>query len=367
MTSFNHSREISCKHKRVWGRNPCAASLHQITGAILATLVLLFSTSNNAIGEHPKDLTGSGTHKYANSDRYEGEFKAGKRHGKGILVSANGDRYEGDWKDDARTGKANKTYMRGELSRYQGDWLNGKWHGRGTLIYKNGDRYEGEFKADRRHGIGVLVSANGDQYAGDWKNDTRTGRGNKTYARGDFSRYEGDWVNGKWHGYGVLTDNIGSRYEGHFKEDKKHGEGVFVSKTGYRYRERWKQGLQIVSTSETYAPTPETPAPAPETPAPTPETPAPTPVIIHKCDVTDWSWEYSFEGALLIKGKTSCSEGVFHIRARWHWEGNKKFAGVGTTFITDNAFTAHIAITEEKPVDRPSLSITHKYRKSLFE
>ena len=173
MTSFNHSREINCKRKRVWGRNPCPVSLHQITRAILATLVLLFSTSNNAIGEHPKDLTGSGTHKYANGDRYEGGFKAGKRHGKGVLISANSDRYEGDWKNDARTGKANKTYARGNLSRYEGDWLDGKWHGPGTLTYKNGDRYEGEFKSDRRDGIGVLTSANGDRYWGDWKNDAK--------------------------------------------------------------------------------------------------------------------------------------------------------------------------------------------------
>ena len=294
MTSFNHSHNMNCKCKRDLEDKPRAASLPQITGAILTSLVLLFSTSNNAMGEHPQGLTGAGTHKYANGDRYEGEFKAGKRHGKGTLVSANDDRYEGDWKNDARTGKGNKTYARGYLSRYEGDWANGKWHGRGTLVYKNGDRYEGDFKADRRHGIGVLVSANGDRYWGDWKNDAKSGRGSKTYARGDFSRYVGDWVNGKWNGYGVLNDNIGNRYEGHFKEDKKHGEGVFVSKTGSRYRKRWKNGLQIASTLETLAPTPE---------------------IIHKCDVTKWSWKDSFEGAILIKGKTSCSEGVLHIRA----------------------------------------------------
>eukprot|EP01022_Parablepharisma_sp_SALTPOND_P006027 TRINITY_DN1244_c0_g1_i20.p3 TRINITY_DN1244_c0_g1~~TRINITY_DN1244_c0_g1_i20.p3 ORF type:complete len:125 (+),score=1.61 TRINITY_DN1244_c0_g1_i20:162-536(+) len=51
-----------------------------------------------------------GTYYYANGDKYEGEFKDGKRNGGGIclvvtfllgtLYYAKGGKYEGEWKDD---------------------------------------------------------------------------------------------------------------------------------------------------------------------------------------------------------------------------------------------------------------------------
>jgi len=35
--------------------------------------------------------------RYSNGNRYEGDFKAGKPHGKGIYTWANGEVYEGEW------------------------------------------------------------------------------------------------------------------------------------------------------------------------------------------------------------------------------------------------------------------------------
>ena len=65
-------------------------------------------------------------------DKYTGEMKDGKQHGRGVLVEANGDRYEGDWRD-------------------------GKPHGRGDMVWANGDRYEGEYRNGKPHGRGVRV------------------------------------------------------------------------------------------------------------------------------------------------------------------------------------------------------------------
>jgi hypothetical protein len=84
------------------------------------------------------------------------------------------------------------TYSDG--SRYEGDWKDGKEHGRGVLVFVNGDRYEGEFRDGKPHGRGVYVTADGDRYEGEWKDGERTGRGVLLLASGD--KREGDWCEG---------------------------------------------------------------------------------------------------------------------------------------------------------------------------
>ena len=42
---------------------------------------------------------------YANGDKYVGEFKKNKQHGKGVLFYANGDKYDGDWANNKKHGK----------------------------------------------------------------------------------------------------------------------------------------------------------------------------------------------------------------------------------------------------------------------
>lgn len=87
--------------------------------------------------------------------QYLGEFKAGKKHGKGVKSWPNGDRYEGDFLEDLREGFG--VYVFG-----RGPWA--------------GERYEGEFLNDRRHGHGVYRWATGDVYTGPWKDDVATGK-----------------------------------------------------------------------------------------------------------------------------------------------------------------------------------------------
>ena len=71
-------------------------------------------------------------------------------HGKGIFAWANRQRYEGEFKD-------------------------GKKHGQGVYTWPDGAKYDGEWKEDNRHGWAVYTSLHGDKFKGDWKDDKMTG------------------------------------------------------------------------------------------------------------------------------------------------------------------------------------------------
>jgi hypothetical protein len=85
---------------------------------------------------------------------YEGEFKAGRKHGKGVKSWPNGDRYEGEFIDDRKEGVGAYT------------WGRGPWAG---------ERYEGDYIEDRRHGYGVYRWPGGDVYRGPWRDDAFAG------------------------------------------------------------------------------------------------------------------------------------------------------------------------------------------------
>jgi hypothetical protein len=86
--------------------------------------------------------------------QYEGGFKAGLKHGKGVKTWPNGDRYEGEFAEDRKHGVG--TYV----------WGRGPW---------TGERYEGAYANDRRHGFGVYRWPSGDVYAGPWDEDRFAG------------------------------------------------------------------------------------------------------------------------------------------------------------------------------------------------
>ena len=81
---------------------------------------------------------------------YRGEFRAGRKHGRGVKTWANGDRYAGDFVDDKKQGKGQFIWGRGrfEGERYDGDWLNDQRNGQGTQRWPNGDVYTGLWTND---------------------------------------------------------------------------------------------------------------------------------------------------------------------------------------------------------------------------
>lgn len=53
-------------------------------------------------------VNGEGTFTYSNDNKYDGQFKDGKRNGQGTYTWSNGKKYVGQWRD-------NKIYGRGTM------------------------------------------------------------------------------------------------------------------------------------------------------------------------------------------------------------------------------------------------------------
>ena len=90
------------------------------------------------------------------------------------------------------------------MARYEGDWVAGLREGKGKYLSKatgekmllllhqvllirmmgglvTGGKYEGEYAADLKEGSGKYTFANGDSYDGQWKAGLRHGQGTYTW------------------------------------------------------------------------------------------------------------------------------------------------------------------------------------------
>ena len=92
-------------------------------------------------------------------NRYEGEWKKGKKEGKGIPYLKNGDKYKDEFKNDKL--KGTWIYFKNGDS-HKGDWINDKREGKGILYWINGDSYDSDFKNNKRDGKGIIYLDNPD-------------------------------------------------------------------------------------------------------------------------------------------------------------------------------------------------------------
>ena len=93
-------------------------------------------------------MTGKFLITYANGDKFEGEYKNNKRNGKGTFSSRDGSSgYVGEYKNGERNGYG--VEKRSDGAKYDGPWKDGNPHGKGvmtspaglklTVIYDNGN------------------------------------------------------------------------------------------------------------------------------------------------------------------------------------------------------------------------------------
>ncbi|XVE55368.1 hypothetical protein DITRI_Ditri03aG0153000 [Diplodiscus trichospermus] len=121
-------------------------------------------------------------------------------------------------------------YSNGDF--YEGEFHKGKCNGSGVYNYFVNGRYEGDWVDGRYDGYGVESWSRGSRYRGQYRQGLRHGFGVYRFYTGD--SYAGEWCNGQSHGVGVQTCADGSCYVGEFKSGIKHGLGYYH----FRYKNK---------------------------------------------------------------------------------------------------------------------------------
>ncbi|RAL50683.1 hypothetical protein DM860_015830 [Cuscuta australis] len=122
-------------------------------------------------------------------------------------------------------------YSNGDV--YEGEFHKGKCSGSGVYYYHLTGRYEGDWVDGKYDGYGVETWAKGSRYRGQYRQGLRHGVGLYRSYTGDV--YAGEWCNGQCHGQGVHTCEDGSSYVGEFKWGVKHGLGTYQFRNGDTY------------------------------------------------------------------------------------------------------------------------------------
>ncbi|XP_020238891.1 uncharacterized protein LOC109817948 [Cajanus cajan] len=122
-------------------------------------------------------------------------------------------------------------YSNGDF--YEGEFHGGRCNGSGVYHYFVSGRYEGDWVDGRYDGYGIESWARGSRYKGCYRQGLRHGFGVYKFYTGD--SYAGEWCNGQSHGLGVQSCSDGSCYVGEFKYGVKHGLGCYHFRNGDRY------------------------------------------------------------------------------------------------------------------------------------
>lgn len=133
---------------------------------------------------------------------------------------------------------------------YDGNYKNGKKHGKGTFIWADGSRYEGEWRNDMRYGIGTYTWPDGDIYTGEWENNRINGYG--TFKSKSGFEYTGEWKDDKHNGFGKYILPNGNEYTGEFKEGIKQGVGVMKNADGTVIKGIWEDGFYVPCDCEPF-------------------------------------------------------------------------------------------------------------------
>lgn len=222
---------------------------------------------------------------------FEGSFKQGKRQGLGLLLNPSRSlKYEGNFEDDSYSGEG---WLETSSFIYKGQFKFGEFNGQGNLTQKNGIEYEGEWKMGKRSGSGVAKFFDGSSFVGLFENDQPEGQGKltlpdrKTSLEGVWLsaagasqqqqqsqqinqnsgaktlrvigtvriqcpefEYNGDLLEGRISGRGIMKLKNGDVYAGEFLNDQFHGRGQLVNADGTMVTGIFREGKFVEGMGE---------------------------------------------------------------------------------------------------------------------
>jgi len=153
-----------------------------------------------------------------------------------IEVAKNG---YSSWKSDITVRKGDNTTLKARLDHYttvdyrNGEWMNGITTGEGTYLANDDTRFEGGFVNGKFHGIGSVHYTDGTEYRGEWFEGSMQGDGTLLTSQGD--NFVGLFKDNEFNGEGTLTKSNGDIYTGYWVNGSLNGQGSLTTKDGLLY------------------------------------------------------------------------------------------------------------------------------------
>jgi hypothetical protein len=187
-------------------------------------------------------FNGKGRLRHQNGDVYQGEWKDGKAHGRGVFIQSQIKQlYEGEWREDEMHGQGVEVWEGGKM-RYSGDFRFGKKTGQGVFEFE-GHRYEGEFLDGQFHGLGKYTNPDKKRVLEGRFEENEMVEGRMFFEDGSY--YEGELLKDEMHGKGVIYLASGLVFVGSFKHDKKHGTCMLYDlQNSSKQQEDWANGTR---------------------------------------------------------------------------------------------------------------------------
>lgn len=171
---------------------------------------------------------GKGTYVFPSGAKYSGDFRNGECHGVGVCFYTDGSKYSGEWRDRYPEGKGTKTYKDG--TKRTGNWK------KGQPVDENGNLLEDFIakKKEERQDDGTNIQSG--CLSGDCKN------GSGVFAYPDGSKYDGQFLAGKFDGWGTFFSANGEKFVGTFREGFSNGPGTLYHTDSTKTAGLWKAG-----------------------------------------------------------------------------------------------------------------------------
>ncbi len=140
------------------------------------------------------------------------------------------------------TGSGVFVFTKPKDARYTGDFDKGMLSGKGKLEFPDGRKYEGGFLNNKFHGEGTYYLNKEEKFTGTFDNSSPVNGVGTFFNPSDSTKTTGTMTNGDFSGKCQIIYNNGSKYDGYIKNNDYEGFGIRLYKNGDTYQGNWVNG-----------------------------------------------------------------------------------------------------------------------------